>query len=271
MKARLKLIVFLFFVICYVITNLPLFLWSKVSRYSARKLMAKVCQFYARAVLKLINVNVKVNGTLPKQNHLFVSNHLSYVDILALASVYPSSFVTSMEMKKAFFLGQICELGGCLYVERRSRENLSNEVKDIKIALEKGLSVTIFPEATSTNGDFVKRFKRPLFQAAIDGQKTVVPLTINYKKVNGHQVNVQNRDIVCWYDDMTFGGHFMTLLSQKSVELEITIGSSLMESDVTTFSESSHHIVRKNFKSLRPISYSPYEDQSPHCHLPLEA
>jgi 1-acyl-sn-glycerol-3-phosphate acyltransferase len=83
-------------------------------------------------------------------------------------------------MKNTFFLGQICKFASCLFVERRSRGNLDQEIKEITDALNYGHNVLIFPEGTSTNGDEVLRFKRPLFNAAIFSSKKVLPATLNY-------------------------------------------------------------------------------------------
>ena len=108
---------------------------------------------------------VITKGAIPTRhpNYLIVSNHLSYLDVLAMISVLNTRFVTSMEVKHAAGLGWITDQAGCLYVERRSRKNLKTEINEISKALEGGFYVVVFPEATSTNGDGVLRFKRPLF------------------------------------------------------------------------------------------------------------
>lgn len=155
------------------------------------------------------------------KNYLIVSNHLSYLDVLIISSIIPSCFVTSKEIKDSFFLGQIVTLAGCLFVDRRDKRNLKNEIGELRDALRHNLSVTIFPEATSTNGNEVIRFRRPLFESSIATGKPILPLTINYKKISSRPVNASNRDIVCWYGDMDFLPHFLKVLEQDSIDVEL--------------------------------------------------
>jgi 1-acyl-sn-glycerol-3-phosphate acyltransferase len=126
-------------------------------------------------------------------------------------------------MKETPFLGQLCLLGGCLFVERRSKAGLINEVTELAEALKLGLNVVIFPEATSTNGEDVIRFKRPLFQAGLNAEASILPLCLNYKTLDDEKITIKNRDKVFWYGDMGFGQHALKLLQHKKVIIELTI------------------------------------------------
>jgi 1-acyl-sn-glycerol-3-phosphate acyltransferase len=191
----------------------------------ARKILVKNISFHSKFALKIFGIKVlKQNHNLDKsKNYLLVSNHHSYVDILVIASEFPACFVTSYEMKETPFLGQLCSLGGCLFVERRSKKGLSNEVRNLTKALTNKLNVVIFPEATSTNGEELKKFKRPLFQAAIDAQKEILPICLNYSKIDDTKITLKNRDKVFWYGDMTFFPHFLSILDIKQLEVELSI------------------------------------------------
>ena len=179
---------------------------------------------YGALGLKILGIEVEWKGQVdPKDNHLIVSNHLSYTDVLALAATVPTSFVTSVEIRDTPVLGHICKAAGCLFVERRNKTNLGQEVKEITEALAKGVNVTIFPEATSTNGESVLRFRRPLYNAAIQSGKKVLPLCINYKSIDGEKITVANRDLVFWYGDMSFLPHLWNLALHKKVIMEITV------------------------------------------------
>jgi len=218
----------------------------------ARKVICSILGKYARYTLWFMRIEVsqKIKETVNSQNHLFVSNHLSYTDVLVICAHYPSCFVTSVEMKNTPFLGQICILGGCLFVERRSKENLGQEVRDITEALRAGLDVVIFPESTSTNGEEVIRFRRPLFQAACDSKVNIKPLTLNYRYLSDEPVSLKNRDKVFWYGDMTFADHLWGLFKIKKIVVDLTVGDSLKveeKQDLRFLAELSHTLVRKNY------------------------
>jgi 1-acyl-sn-glycerol-3-phosphate acyltransferase len=251
MKAYIKLLIFLLYVIAYFATTFPLYIWAKFNRYGARKYIAFVVQFYAKKILNLLNIRYQLKGQLLDCGRLIVSNHLSYIDVIVYAALNPSCFVTSIEMKETPFLGQLCELGGCLYVERRSRSNLDNEIEDITKALKSGLNVTIFPEATSTNGEEVLRVKRPLFKASINSRAQVTPMTINYLKLNGTDVSLLNRDDICWYGSMTFWDHFWNLLKLDSIELQVKVDNDIKPcEDEVSLSLMAYEVVSNNYNSL---------------------
>lgn len=157
------------------------------------------------------------------KSYLIVSNHLSYLDILAISTRFPSCFVTSVEIKETPFLGTIVQMAGCLFVERRSRSSLGLEITNLKNALEKNINVCVFPEATSTNGESVLRFRRPLFESAIQSQKEVLPICLNYLTLDGVPLSLETRDSIFWYGEMDFLPHLWQLCQHDNMQLEITI------------------------------------------------
>lgn len=167
------------------------------------------------------------------QNYMIVSNHLSYIDGLVLGAIAPVSFITSVEMRQTFFLGLITEIAGCLFVERRSRDKIGGEIKEIEGALREGFNVVIFPEATSTNGSSILPFKRSLLAAAIQSSTPVLPLTINYDHINGQKVSPENRDLLCWYGSMGFASHFIAMLGLKKIEISVHLLPEITTHDKT--------------------------------------
>lgn len=230
-RIGIKLSIFTSMVVTFFYSTFPFYIMSWRHRYGARKWIARIMSLHTKAALKLLGINYSVKN-LSKPNKiepgtLIIANHLSYLDVFILSAFVPSCFVTSIEIKETPVLGQFCEAGGCLYVERRSRENLSKEISDITEALKAGLNVIVFPEATSTNGEEVKRFKRPLFKAAIDSGAGIVPITMNYRDIDNQPVNLENRDQLFWYGDMTFLPHFWGILALRNVRVELSIGESI--------------------------------------------
>ncbi len=223
---NLKLAGFIFIVLCFFVTTTPFYLLFLVFPMWTRGILTFQISIYSRLLLKVLGIKSNFKGLHHSQeyeNFLIVSNHLSYLDVLILASRLPTCFVTSTDIKATPFLGQLAVLAGCLFVNRKNRSGLHNEINELRMALLSGLNVTVFPEATSTDGSEVLRFKRPLFESSIATGKPILPLTINYQTISGNPVNVSNRDVVCWYGEMDFFPHFLSLLEQKEVEVEIVI------------------------------------------------
>lgn len=251
----LKFFLFVLTITFFFLTTLPIYFFLFVSPHRARKTLILEVSFYSKIMLRILGINVSFKGgEFPEENCLIVSNHLSYLDVIVLASKIPTAFVTSKEIKKTPFLGEIVKLAGCLFVDRKNRSNLKEEISELKEGLLNGLNVTVFPEATSTNGDEVLRFRRPLFEAAKESNKNILPLTINYKTISHKEVSSENRDIVCWYGLMDFLPHFLKLLEEKEVSVEVSVGELISPyGDSLELAKKSHEIISLSFISLHPM------------------
>lgn len=170
-----------------------------------RRKFSENVTFFCRWILKLFNMHVKTTG-MPTHGGTFliISNHMGFIDILMLASHFPMNFVTSQEMRETPFLGLLTEMGGCIYVERRNRTKVLGELHQIAEALKQGFRVTLYPEATSHNGEEVLPFKRTLLMAAAHAGVPLQPVVVNFRKVNGEPITLKWRDSVCWYGDISF-------------------------------------------------------------------
>ncbi len=185
--------------------------------------------FFARLGLRVLGIRVhsrrlKRKGARQRRaNHLIIANHLSYADILVVASLMPSVFITSVELKQTFPLGLFAWLGGCLFVERRSRAGLTREIEEIEKVLARGTSVVLFPEGTTSNGDTVRPFKNSLFTAAVTTGASLLPVCIRYRAANGHPVVPANRDSLYYYGNTTFFQHLPRFLALRSIDVECVI------------------------------------------------
>ncbi|XP_039055541.1 lysophospholipid acyltransferase LPEAT1-like isoform X2 [Hibiscus syriacus] len=112
-----------------------------------------------------------------------VSNHLSYLDIFYhMSSSFPS-FVAKRSVSKLPLIGLIGKCLGCVYVQRESKSSdfkgVAGIVTDrIRNAHQNELApmMMLFPEGTTSNGDFLLPFKTGAFLAGAP----VVPVILRY-------------------------------------------------------------------------------------------
>lgn len=187
-----------------------------------RKKFVKNVRRYSAIALKIFGMKVKYINRPPKSKHfLIVSNHLGFFDIFFMAAGTPTLFVTSVEMRETPVLGLLTEMGGCLYVERRSRENIHNEIKEIEKALNDGFNVVVYAEGTSGDGTKVLPFKKSLLTACTNSEANIMPVVLNYRKINGESVQDKFRDWVCWYGDISFAVSIWRASQISSAEVEL--------------------------------------------------
>ncbi|MED6197389.1 Lysophospholipid acyltransferase lpeat1 [Stylosanthes scabra] len=112
-----------------------------------------------------------------------ISNHISYLDILyQMSSVFPS-FVAKRSVAKLPFIGLISKCLGCVYVQRESK---SSDFKGVSAVVterireahqnESAPLMMLFPEGTTTNGEYLLPFKTGGFLA----KAPVLPVILRY-------------------------------------------------------------------------------------------
>lgn len=176
---------------------------------------------FAKWGLWFMNVKVIAKNVPAEDHHMMVCNHMGMLDVIVLASVRPSLFITSVEMQRTPGLGLLCEMGGCLFVERRNRAGIQNEIVQIREALKQGLNVTLYPEGTSTDGRKILPFKKSLMTAAAGSGAPILPVVLNYTHVNGEPMSDRWRDSVCWYGDISFESALWKMFSAREIVAEI--------------------------------------------------
>jgi 1-acyl-sn-glycerol-3-phosphate acyltransferase len=216
-----KSIFFLIAVIAYVLVSLFWRLWTR-DPIRRRHHYTHTVSFFCRLALWFMNFKVRtIHAPTPGASFLLVGNHLGMLDILVLSSQHPTLFITSVDMRETPGLGFLTEMGGCLYVERRSRQNILGEISQIREALQQKFSVALYPEGTSTNGEKVLPFKKSLITAAAGTGVSILPVVINYRQVNGEPMSHKWRDYVFWYGDQTFVPALLRIFSVQSVNVDL--------------------------------------------------
>ena len=186
-----------------------------------KKSFTRITSFYCFWGLRLLGVTTTlINAPDSNQNHLYVSNHMGFLDILCLAANYNSVYITSVEMQKTPFLGLLCEMGGCIFIERRSRDNLKSEIEVVANTLREGFNVTIYPEGTSGDASEVLPFKKSFLVSSYDTPATVKPFVLNYR-VNGEPLTKKTAQSVCWHGDTPFVVSLLKLFSAKRIDAEL--------------------------------------------------
>jgi lyso-ornithine lipid O-acyltransferase len=247
-----KLIIFVLFILAYVLTSLFWRIWTR-DIVRRRHHYTHTVSFFCKIALWLIQFKVNVIGKPHKEeSFLLVGNHLGMLDILVTASQHPTLFVTSVDMRQTPGLGFLTEMGGCLYVERRNRSNITNEIEEIRSVLNQGFSVALYPEGTSSNGEMVLPFKKSLLTAAAGTEVPILPMVVNYRRVNGEPMSDKWRDYVCWYGDQTFFPALIRIFTVHSVEVDIEF----LE-EIIVHSEEQRREVATRLQTMIESKYTP--------------
>jgi 1-acyl-sn-glycerol-3-phosphate acyltransferase len=114
---------------------------------------------FLRYAARVCGARVQVVGTHLKRDVFFVANHISWVDILALAGASGTAFVAKAELATAPVVGWLASLNRTVFVKREHRMGVAEQINALKEALVDNWSVTVFPEGTTTDGQSLLPFK----------------------------------------------------------------------------------------------------------------
>jgi 1-acyl-sn-glycerol-3-phosphate acyltransferase len=114
---------------------------------------------FLRYAARVCGAKVEVHGTHLKRDVFYVANHLSWIDILALAGASGTAFVAKAELAEAPVVGWLASLNRTVFVKREHRMGVAEQINALKEALVDNWSVTVFPEGTTTDGQSLLPFK----------------------------------------------------------------------------------------------------------------
>lgn len=132
----------------------------------------------------IVGLKVIVNGEPAPGPVLMVANHVSWLDILLLASVANPRFLSKAEIRKWPLIGWAGQQIDTLFIQRGERSASEAASAGIAEGLQNDNRILIFPEGTTTEGKVVGRLHARLFGAAINTGSPVQPIVIHYTDEN---------------------------------------------------------------------------------------
>jgi len=175
----------------------------------AQKMMRKMC--------RLLGVNLVVDGELPNNSALLVSNHVSWLDIPVVGAIIPSLFLSKIEVKSWPLVGWIAAKNGTIFIARGQQGAALRAKEDLFYALSHDVNVLLFPEGTTSDGTDVRKFHPRLFAAAVENKSNIQPLTIRYENQDGSLNETMP------FIEKSFVSHLWRILGNQQVTARVSI------------------------------------------------
>ncbi len=154
MIARIRgIFIALEFAIALLFTIMLIYLFGKKS-YIIRKKFSKLQAFF-------MGFNVKTIGTPDEKAKLYLLNHQSLVDILALEATddRDKCWVAKKEIENLPLFGHIITSSKMIAVDREDRRSMIKMIRLSKERLAQGRVITMFPEGTRGDGETILEFQ----------------------------------------------------------------------------------------------------------------
>jgi 1-acyl-sn-glycerol-3-phosphate acyltransferase len=184
-------------------------------RRTAGRVGAAACRLWGCAMCAILGVRREVEGRIPSGGAFLVaSNHLSYLDILVLGSLYPSLFLAKREIASWPLFGWIARGAGTLFIDREQAKDVVRAGREMSERLELGLPLTIFPEGRSSRGVEILPFQPSLLEPAARAGVPCFAASISYDTPGAA---LPPSRTICWHDSESLLTHFPRLIGLKRV------------------------------------------------------
>jgi 1-acyl-sn-glycerol-3-phosphate acyltransferase len=175
-------------------------------------------RFCARA-LRRMGISVRVHGPFPHRGAL-ITNHLSYLDILVLASLHPCVFVSKREVANLPIVGWMTTRSGTVYVERGHGGSALKAGAAMHAAANDGLPVVFFPEGTTNPADQLLKFHSGLLGQALVEQMPVTPGYLRYTLTEDNGPGVTSASHIAWGPQPMLR-HILRFLTLRGVHADV--------------------------------------------------
>ena len=230
MNGRIRLALTLAAILPLTVVMLPLQAVAMRRRHPLRR---RLPQFWHRVVTRAIGLKLHVHG---KPAHpggagvLMIANHVSWLDIPALGAATPVSFIAKEEVSGWPGVSLLARLQETVFIDRQRRGTSREQVERIRARLAEGDAIVLFPEGTTSDGNFLLPFKSSLFGAvgAAGGEAgapvLIQPVAIAYTHVHGMAMGRFDRPVAAWPGDIELGPHLKGVINEGAIDVTIVFG-----------------------------------------------
>jgi len=180
---------------------------------------------WMQRLTRILGLKVEAKQIPADTPALLVANHISWLDIIAIASVCPARFLAKDVVRGWPLIGALMALSGTLFIRRDSITDLHATNQTLTSALRAGQRIAIFPEGTTTDGRDMKPFRPGLFEAARQAACEVQPVAVSYRR------NGEFDALAPFIDDDAFVTHLWRILGANETHVRLHFCAPLLPSD----------------------------------------
>ena len=134
-----------------------------------------VPRWFLHALAVIAGVEIRTAGQRVAQRTFFLANHVSWLDIPAMAGITGCAFVAHDGLAAIGPLRWLCTLNDTVFVARHDRRSVARQVEQVRAALRETGALAMFPERVTSDGTQLLPFKSSLF-SALDTEADDIPV-----------------------------------------------------------------------------------------------
>jgi len=198
--------------------------WTALARRAGWRRGPAASVVLHRWLCAVLRVRLRRFGEPGPGRRLIVSNHVSWIDILALGAMEPMVFLAKKEVGAYAWTRWLVDLQGVVYVDRERRRRIPAVNAEMARRMASGAAVLLFPEATTSDGTRLLRFRSSHFEPVAQAEAQVQPVYLDYRAIAGIAATRHDKTAVAWYGDMTFWPSLWRLLASGGLRCDVHYG-----------------------------------------------
>ncbi|WP_024892025.1 lysophospholipid acyltransferase family protein [Luteimonas huabeiensis] len=205
----------------HVLVHLPVVLLAillpvgRIRVAGGERLDHRMIRAWQGGLMRVFGFRVRRVGTPLPGATLFVANHVSWVDIVALHSQRMMGFVAKKEIAGWPVVGWLAARGETIFHQRGNQESLGGVLEEMRARLREGRSVGVFPEGRTRDGREIGPFHARIFLAAVEAGVPVQPVALRYG------AHGEAQTVVAFGARESFAANFLRLLGEPSRSADI--------------------------------------------------
>lgn len=192
---------------------------------SGERLDHRLIRAWQAGLMRVFGFRMRRIGAPRDGATLFVANHVSWVDIVALHSQHMMGFVAKKEIAGWPLVGWLAARGETIFHQRGNQASMGGVLEEMRARLDQGRAVGVFPEGRTRGGTEVGPFHARIFLAAVEAGVPVQPVALRY----GAQGSAQT--VVAFGPHESFFANFLRLLGEPPRLAEVVFLAPIVPGD----------------------------------------
>ena len=185
-------------IIGHILVGLIILIFFPKTASKLKPIHHTISLYWMKILVFLFGLKIILKGQISKESNAFVSNHISFLDIIVLNSLIPSNFIAKSEIKNWPVIGHLSSKTGTIFIKRGDTNDIDHVVNVMKDYINRNKKIIFFPEGRIGNGVDIKKFHSKLFNSISESNSIVQPIFIRYPL--DYPNNIKSDDTVCWAD-----------------------------------------------------------------------
>tara|TARA_B100001113_G_scaffold204594_1_gene167790 strand:+ start:3157 stop:3930 length:774 start_codon:yes stop_codon:yes gene_type:complete len=147
---------------------------------SFKSIHFRIMMIWMNLLAKLLGIKTIIKGKIDNTVNLYVSNHVTYLDIIIINRLLPVNFIAKDEISNWPIIGSLASKTGTLFIKRGNNIESEKMINEMQTRFSINNKIIFFPEGKIGNGKVIKKFHSKLFKSIENKNISLQPFAIRY-------------------------------------------------------------------------------------------